>query len=479
MLSCKPPFLIVNLGLSGRAALRLLKILGIPQQSIFTYDEKDPLAHFSNAEEAFDKVQPKTVVVSPGYALSTPWIQRAISQGVEITSELSLAAPHFNGEIRIGVTGSVGKSTTAAIFHAGAVLEDPYCLLGGNFGYPIADYMSDVLERKRPRAKIVIVEISSYQLENAKGLHFDYSIVTSLNENHLERYASLDHYYLSKLTLIFRTYQSCILNENGLDLFEYINKLIPHFPEKGLKLSTPGEKPEEAVDRILLSFSRSENPTDMIEMRQILSTSLKDHDQKGTIHWTVARISEQCEVIGRHNRDNLALALRLGQILGFRSTSLDAMRAFRGLPHRIENLGKSGGIRFINDSKSTTIESVLVAIESCRDFSRTGTLFVLLGGRDKNLPWRKLSVFQEATNMEFVFFGECAEFAAQETRLSNNIHKSLHAALVWCRMKAQVHDTILLSPGGSSLDEFKNFEERGHYFKSRMRDFSIRREGES
>ncbi len=472
MIALQGPFLIVNLGVSGRSAIRLLKVLGIPDERIFTFDEKDPQAQFQNPDEALAKSQASAIVLSPGYPASTPWIQKAAAQGVVITSEISLAAPHLQNEIKIGITGSVGKSTTAALFYVGAKREDPHSFLGGNFGTPLADYAADVLEKKRARAKFLIIEISSYQLENAKGLYFDYAIVTALNENHLERYNSVDHYYLTKLSLIFRTHQAIVLNENGLELFDYIKKLIPFYPEKGIQIGQSDFSIEDKMDRILLSFSRSKNIQDLIDMRQIVATALKHHDEIGTVHWTVAKVGEQCEVVGKHNRDNLSAAIRLGQILGFQGSSLDEIRKFRGLSHRIENLGKAGGVRFINDSKSTTIESVLVAIEACRDFSRTGTLFILLGGRDKNLPWKKLSTFQEATNMEFVFFGECAEHAAKETRLSNNIHKTLHAALVWCKIKAQVHDTILLSPGGTSLDEFKNFEERGEFFKTKMKDFS-------
>ena len=477
MLSKKPPYLIINTGLSGKAALRLLKVLGVSPQEIFTYDSSDTSADFNNAEVAYEKVRPQTIIVSPGYPLSTPWIQRARSANVEITSELSLAAPFFNGELKIGITGSVGKSTTAGLLNAGASVEDPNCFLGGNYGYPLANYVADVLERKRPRARIAIIEISSYQLENARGLSFDHSIITSLNENHLERYASLDHYYLTKLSLLFRTQGHVVLNENGHDLFSYVNNLIAYFPENGLRLSLPNETAETAMDRVLLGFSRSQLPSDLTDVRQVLSSSLKKHDNLKQIHWTSSRFTDRCEIIGRHNRENLSLALRLGQILAFKPASLNAIRSFRGLPHRIENLGVSGGIRFINDSKSTTIESVLVALEACSDFSRTGTLFVLIGGRDKNLPWRKLQAFQGAPNMEFVFFGECAEFASQETRLSKNIHRSLGAALSWCKLNAQDQDTLLLSPGGSSLDEFKNFEERGNFFKSKMQDFSVKKAG--
>jgi UDP-N-acetylmuramoylalanine--D-glutamate ligase len=358
---------------------------------------------------------------------------------------------------------------------AGAKQEDPNCFLGGNFGYPVADYISDVLEQKRKRCKIAIIEISSYQLENCKGLFFDASIITSLNENHLERYARLDHYYLTKLSLVFRTRGHIILNENGHDLFPYMNKLIAHFPDGGLVLSRPLESAEIALDRILLGFSRSEEPLDFNDLRQILGASLRTHDQNKTIHWAASKPTDHCEMVGSHNRDNFALALCLGKLLAFKPQSLNALRSFRGLPHRIENLGLADGIRFINDSKSTTIESVIVAIESCRDFSRSGTLFVLLGGRDKNLPWTKLQKFQESPNMKFVFFGESAEFASQETRLSKNIHKSLGAALAWCETKAQWGDTILLSPGGSSLDEFKNFEARGVFFRSKMLDIASRK----
>lgn len=471
MVSFTPPFLIVGLGASGKAAMKLLLSTGVNRNQIFTFDDKDPSAQFQNPNEALKSSHAQTIVVSPGYPLSSPWIQKAIKDGLCITSELSLALPHLKNETKIGITGSVGKSTTAALLRAGIATEDPHCFLGGNFGIPLAEYASQLIEKKRLRARYLILELSSYQLENARGLGLDYCLITSLAANHLERYGNADSYFLTKLSIIDRTFHGVILNENGIELFEYIKKLIPYYPDNGVTMLVGEKTVAEARDRLLLQISSKIQPEDLLEMKQILATALKEHNETRTIHWTVSKIGEVAEIVGKHNKDNLAAAIRIAQILGLKQAAVEEMRKFKGLPHRLENLGKVKGIRFINDSKSTTIESVKVAIDACRDFSRSGVLYVLLGGRDKNLPWEKLSQYREATNVEFVFFGECGEMAAHETRLSNNIHKSLAAAMTWCQMKAQKDDTLLLSPGGTSLDEFKNFEDRGNFFKNKMKDF--------
>jgi UDP-N-acetylmuramoylalanine--D-glutamate ligase len=396
------PVAIVGMGLSGKAALRLLLTAGIPREQIFTFDQKAE-AEFHNPEELFKKVSPKTLCISPGVPLSTPWIQSALKRGVRLTSELELAFCFLSNEKIISITGSVGKSTTTAMI--GSACDSVF--VGGNFGNPLADYLSDILEKKISRVQFIVLELSSYQLENFKNFRTDVAVLTSLNANHLERYPTMADYYETKLKIFSRTSGLKIANKSGGDI---------HFVK---------DKTVQFVDRHLFPGVKA-------------------------------------AVIGSHNYDNLAMALTVAKYFG---QSSEKILAFKGLSHRMENCGEHSGILFVNDSKATTMDSVLQAALSIRESYPERRIHLLLGGRDKNLPWHRLADMKDDGNMAFWFFGEFGPTARTQSGLSGEVSANLSLCLKNLKPFLKGTDAVLLSPGGTSLDEFKNFEERGEHFK--------------
>jgi UDP-N-acetylmuramoylalanine--D-glutamate ligase len=200
----------------------------------------------------------------------------------------------------------------------------------------------------------------------------------------------------------------------------------------------------------------------------------------------------QMKMIGLHNRENIACAAQLiYAILNmFKSPEIlktkedifkkcmDKLFAFKGLPHRMENLGNLKTALFVNDSKATTIESVLTAVKGVLgQFSQTQNLFLLLGGKDKNLPWKELSVLQSDDRIKPYFFGACAVLAKDQSHLEGPLFKSLEACLDALKIDLaqpeylNTKNIVLLSPGGTSLDEFKSFEHRGCFFKEKVTQF--------
>ncbi|MEN0057779.1 MAG: UDP-N-acetylmuramoyl-L-alanine--D-glutamate ligase [Bdellovibrio sp.] len=419
------PIAIVGMGKSGEAARRLLIQAGITPNSIVTFDAKLISANFQDPTILMAQVQPRTLIVSPGVPLATPWIALARQQGVRITSELSLACSFLTTEKLIGVTGSVGKSTTVSLLGAGLQAFSSSSFVGGNLGTPFADYAADIVEEKRPPADWVVLELSSYQLENCENLNLNYGAITYFSPNHLERYSDLEHYYKTKWTLLNHTQSSVFLNKNGGDLVSY-------------------------------------SQTHPALSSQIPLRIVSKHDPElASLNLTKALL------IGEHNQDNLALASALALAAGWPHSAIEAMKSFRGLAHRLENLGEHKGIRFINDSKATAMESVLIATAAAHStLSSGGTLHLLLGGRDKNLPWENLSTLTGFSPISFTFFGECREIAQKKSRLPGSAFTQLHEALDALKAQARPGDTILLSPGGTSLDEFKSFEDRGGFFKN-------------
>lgn len=423
----KTPIAIVGMGKSGEATRRLLLELGFPSQSVLTFDVKLDSADYKDPEELMTKARPQTLVVSPGVPLSASWIVKAKEQGAKITSEISLASSCLTTEKLMGITGSVGKSTTVSLLGAGLESFSKSGFIGGNLGFPFADYTADVLQGKRPKADWVVLELSSYQLENCENLKLDYSAITYFTSNHLERYDSLEHYYRTKWNILTLTKNAMFLNSEGGDLVEYFKK----------------------------------NGSEQVKVISKADPTLA--------HFQL----DKAQLIGQHNQDNLALASALAIAAGWPTAAIEGMKSFKGLAHRLENLGFTKGVRFINDSKATAMDSVLIAATAAFDtLEKNGKLYLLLGGRDKNLPWQDLAPLKNLKDIEFVFFGECREIAKQKSELPGESFVHLYEALDLVFKKAQRHDTVLLSPGGTSLDEFKSFEDRGNFFKKKVDEFA-------
>ena len=285
--------------------------------------------------------------------------------------------------------------------------------MGGNFGTPLAQYVCELKRGARKKAKYLILELSSYQLENFNNLNCDCSVITFLSSNHLERYSTKEEYYETKLSLLNKTKGFCFINSESVDLVENIKK--------------------RNNAKIVMC-----NPTNVAT-----------------------------KLIGPHNKQNVSLAIAVAKHYNWGATAMDSISNFCGLPHRIENLGKHKGVLFINDSKSTTIDSTITAIKTCLEITdKNNVLHVLLGGKDKNLPWKQLQELKTTNNCQFYFFGQSASIAKKSSGLIGEEFSKLKDAVDSAFACSKKNDVVLLSPGGASQDEFKNFEERGNYFKN-------------
>jgi UDP-N-acetylmuramoylalanine--D-glutamate ligase len=417
------PVLIVGLGKSGQSIHRLLCSM-FPDRvaEIKTFDDKNSSADFFGSGRAVNVVlgdwAPSTLVISPGVPLETPWIRDWIRLGHGlVASELDLAFQCLTDEKIISVTGSMGKSTTVSLLGEAVRTISTDNFVGGNLGFPLADYVFELRSSLRKKADWIVLELSSYQLENFEHLRSDVSVLTALSPNHLERYPDLDTYYDTKWKLIEKTSGPFFLNFDNSEIKRWCSNKISN-------------------SRIIKIESKSYS-------------------------------AFKTNMVGTHNRENLSLALAVAQHLKFPHAALSAIENYRGLAHRLEFVVTTDGVRFINDSKATTIESVLAAVNSCvGDVNLGSKLILLVGGKDKNLPWENLQSLSKYTHLTCVFFGECATLAQIKSGLPGSCFPNLKAAFLFARSVAKFGDTLLLSPGGSSLDEFKNFEERGHYFKS-------------
>lgn len=429
------PVALVGLGLSNVSVRRLLEHQGLHSTEILNFDDKGADGAISDPEELARRGV-RTLVVSPGYPLAKEWIGRMRSQGVVVTSEIDYAARFLKQERIIAITGSLGKSTTTSLIGEGLRASGRPFFFGGNLGFPLADYILACLKGERPRADFVALELSSFQLECVDHLPMHVSVLSYFCSNHLERYRDLEHYYDVKRTVFDRAEILCFANAASPELHDYLKR-------HGLLGSSKLREISVATQSLV---TRAE------------------FDRKS--------------LVGEHNCENIAIAAAVLEECGLWSAPVkEALLKFPGLAHRMErvDLGQ-GAPLFINDSKATALESVLTAVHSVladpafrKDSTRK--LHCLFGGRDKKHPWEKLSELRsQAGRLEVIFFGECAETVEARSGLKGRSFKTLRLAMQDLRGRAETKDWILLSPGGTSLDEFKNFEDRGRKFSEWARE---------
>lgn len=416
----RKPFVVVGLGKSGLAAVELLLTAGIKNNEVLKFDEKKESD--IKSWDGFAALNVGTLVVSPGVPLQGENIKRLIQKGWQITSEITLACQFLTDEKIIGITGSVAKSTVTSLIGAGIGADDANAFVGGNLGIPFCEYAKGLLQKK-PKAKWIALELSSYQLENYTDLKLENSAITYLSANHLERYNSVDEYYLTKCRIGEITKNVCVLNSASEDNVKYAS----HVAGKTVLTSA-----RDFADQALL---------------------------------------KKIKLLGQHNKDNFCVAYELAQASGLSNKAIEAMCEFTGLEHRIEFVVEHKGVSYINDSKATAMDSVIVAVKAAQD-KAAETVYVLLGGKDKNLPWEELQVLNREANVKPVFFGACGELAKAKMLAQDRPYFSkLGEALDFIFTQSKSGDVIILSPGGTSLDEFKNFEERGNFFKEKVRKF--------
>lgn len=423
------PIIIIGLARSGVAAQHLLLESGFTDDQIITYDEHRPEAMIKTEQELERLSNVKTAVVSPGVPLTKLFIQRWREQGVVITSEINLALSQITDEKLIGITGSLGKSTITSLIGAGIHTFDRLAFVGGNLGIPLCEYALTIKKDPELKAKWIVLELSSYQLENAQLLALDYSLISFLSPNHLERYKDLKDYYETKWAIVGRTKNSVILNRNGGDLYSFVSAK----PSKKIKWS-------------------NENPA------AIKSLGL-----------------DQAQLIGKHNQENLVMASMLGKECSFPESYFQGLKAFKGLKHRLETLGFKKNIAFINDSKATTIDSVRAAVLATKESFPNLPIYLLLGGRDKMLPWPDLKSLTSDPLLHLFFFGEFGSSIKKILASSGADFKTLKLLLAHLATdvftnpseseKKDLRAVVLFSPGGVSQDEFSSFEERGDYFR--------------
>lgn len=393
--------------------------------------------------------RPEMVCVSGGVPLDNPIAEAARQDGIRLSNDTQVFMEGVPCKT-IGITGSAGKTTTTTlvgrIAQSGGAGKYGRVWIGGNIGDPLINYVDEM----QP-SDLAILEMSSFQLELMNSSP-NVAAVLNITPNHLDRHGTMEAYAGAKAHILdFQSASdSAILGRDDAGAW-------------GLAGWAHGK---------LISFGFTPLPAGQ-DGAFVDNGKFFLRDGAQTIRMPV---EEHVELRGEHNNMNVLAACTIAHAAGFTPENMLAgIQGFRGVPHRLEFVRTWRGAQWYNDSIATAPERTMAAIKSFG-----GPLILLLGGRDKNLPWEDLAKLVRQRVDHVVIFGEAAEKinTALGARVPGSRPFSVtrvdkcHDAVMAASRLAQPGFVVLFSPGGTSYDEFKDFEERGERYRQWVTELS-------
>lgn len=391
-----------------------------------------------NSDEAL--LAADLVVVSPGVPLELPPIARAISSGVEVIGEVELACRFMRGSM-IGITGSNGKTTTTSL--TGLLMREAgfHTLVGGNIGTPLISLVAE----SRPES-VVVAELSSFQLEATSKLHLHVASVLNITPNHLDRYARFEDYVEAKRRIFLNQTEDdwAVLNADNA-------------PSAGMAASTPARK---------LFFSATKELEEGVFLRGEEVVCRCGGEER------VLVTRPEIQLQGLHNVENVMAAMAVGVAAGADPhRTRTAVRRFEPVEHRLEPVAEVKGVRFINDSKATSVDA---AVKALQVFTRD--LVLILGGKDKGSDYTLLRPLMAGRVKAVVLIGAASDkiASALEGYVPLVRSSTMRDAVEKAFERAQPEGTVLLAPACSSFDMFESFEQRGTVYKEEVRRLKAR-----
>lgn len=381
------------------------------------------------------------IVVSPGVKLDHPALEHARSRGVPVIGELELAWRWIQGRV-IAITGTKGKSTTTTL--AGRMLEAAGLpvLVGGNIGVPL----SSQVDRSTP-GTLHVIEASSFQLETTDTFHPWIAALLNFSPDHLDQHPTIEAYAAAKRRIFAHQTASdwAVINEDDAGA-------------RGLADGIAARRVAVAIDAPI-----GDGVT--VERDQIV-------ERRGGAAVPLVPLSA-VQVRGRHLLSDVVAATAIGRTAGVPAAAMtQAVRAFAGIPHAMERLGAIDGIEFVNDSKATNVEAARRSIESvARD------LVVVMGGRYKGGDFAGLAGPLRARGAAVVAIGEASELIADALGREIRVERAqtMRDAVRTAFALAPAGGTVVLAPGCSSFDMFRDYAERGEAFRQEVQQLAAER----
>jgi UDP-N-acetylmuramoylalanine--D-glutamate ligase len=441
--------LVIGAARSGIASAAFLAEKG----AVVALNDQKPLENWSEAALALREKgigliagelpgwlldQIELVVVSPGVPTKNIPIRYAERAGAEVIGEVELASRFLKGRI-VAITGSNGKTTTTTLIgellrNAGIKVQ-----VGGNIGNALIGLVESSQEDGW-----TVVEVSSFQLETIKDFHPAVALVLNVTPNHLDRYESFMDYAAAK--------HRVFMNQTAADV------AVLNADDEVVSSWAAGLRAK------VVRFSVKQELNEGLFLRHGQELVWRTADSERTI---VRR--EEMKLRGVHNVENVLAALGAALACGAEPATLgETVKNFQPVEHRLEFVAEIKGVKFYNDSKATSVDATLKALEAFRDDA--GKVVLILGGRGKQAPYAPLASLITEKVRHLILIGEDA--ATIEKELGSLAPYSrvadLRDAVGRAFRVAESGDTVLLAPACASFDMFQSFEHRGTVFKDEV-----------
>ena len=379
------------------------------------------------------------IVVSPGVPTDAPPLAQARSLGESVIGEIELAAQFLPGPM-VAITGSNGKTTTTTL--AGEIMTAGGfpTLVGGNIGTPAIS-----LAERATRESVIVLEVSSFQLETIQTFRPKVSVVLNVTPDHLDRHRTFDAYVNAK-SRIFE-------NQHGDD-FTVLNADDPTCVSMATRTKAK-----------VFWFSRQK---EVERGAWVRDGAVVFRDEKAQRE--ILQVSE-IPLKGAHNLENVLAAVCTGALMGCAPEKIrQAVANFKAVEHRLEFVATIRGVDYYNDSKATNVDATIKALESF-----PANIHLILGGKDKGSDYSVLNdLLRQRVKRVYTIGAAAAKIESQIVSSKNGGPELVHAetlenAIRKANAVAQPGDVVVLAPACASFDQFKNYEQRGQTFKEIVR----------
>ena len=442
---------VFGAGLSGLGAKELLEKKGY---EVYLVDDKNGMPS-SEAMELLDKEKIEFIVKSPGIPWKVELLVKAKDKNIKIISEIDLAYKYMDKNIKvISFTGTNGKTTTATKMYELLEYAGKKARLAGNAGFSFAKLVADEED-----LEYIVLELSSYQLENNPQIHSHIAGIINLTPDHLARYDSVEDYYITKFNIFSRqTEQDFALINLDDEVFKKLyeeKELWKNIKSEKIYLSKEKKGNVFVMDGIIYTMKNLEKKADEVKNEDIHK-------------YAEALIPvRELSLKGSHNLENMLFLIGAAKILGIPDEkTAEFLKITKALEHRLENFFIKEKTVFVNDSKGTNVESTLKAIDSFDD-----SIVLILGGDDKKISNRELvERIKERVDSVYLIGDNAPLLIKDMEEVGYKNYKNMETLeniLDYFKenMDFSKEQTVLFSPATSSFCQFKNFEHRGNVFK--------------
>mgnify|MGYP003676432254 CR=1 FL=1 len=411
--------LILGLGLTGKSVVDFFSDY---EAALQIYDDREIAYQGIQSDDdiaAFD-LENQLVVASPGFNLSDPKFQSLINLNVPIVSDIEIFASMAVAPI-IAVTGSNGKSTVVSLLGEVLNLAGYQTKVVGNIGKPVLSSLSDEVE-------YYVLELSSFQLEHTYHLNAKVGCILNVSPDHIDQHGSFEAYQNAKLRLV-----------NQCDFLLLNNK-------------------DSFSAKLLEESNFIEGINDPLGYH--LGTNLNELKFNGQ---TILDV-EGCYLKGSHNFENILFVLAITTKLEIsRELAIEAIKSFKGLPHRCQQVAEIQGVKYINDSKGTNIGATIAAVEG---LAKGKNVILILGGLTKGADFADLlPVIQKYVIKIFVYGQDREVIRAMLKGVSGlSLIETMGEAVENAYAVAKAGNLVLFSPACSSFDQFDGYAQRGEIF---------------